>query len=93
MNYTIYCNEKLVIENLQYYKECNLKMKQLLAKSGLPHERCYELYMQNINSKGGMPDKDYTLRYFKEKCTNKNGDPGEIPDKNGKTQIDSRGPV
>ena len=72
MNYTIYCNEKLVIENLPYYKECNLKMKQLLAKSGLPHERCYELYMQNINSKGGMPDKDYTLRYFKEKCTNKN---------------------
>lgn len=68
MTYTIYCNEKLVVENLPYYKECNLKMKQLLAKSGLPYEQCYEMYMENINSKGGMPDKDYILQYFKEKC-------------------------
>lgn len=70
MYYDFYCNERMLIDHYSEYHEGNRMLKRLLAQSGMPADRCADLYLQKIdNSEGLHYDRYDVVRDFEDRST------------------------
>ena len=69
MLYTVYCNEQMVVDNLEKYKECNARIRNLLVRSGYEPDICADLYLDHMNTREGGITRKQAFDYFSEKYT------------------------
>ena len=70
MYYNFYCNEKLLIDHFQESGEGNRMLKRLLAQSGLPPDKCADIYLQKMDNREGLYyDRFDVIQDFAERST------------------------
>ena len=70
MYYNFYCNEKLLIDHFQEYGEGNRMLKRLLAQSGMPPDKCADIYLQKMDNREGLYyDRLDVIQDFAERST------------------------
>lgn len=71
---TFYCNEKLLLDNWNYYSESNLMLKNILVKSDYTISECADFYIKNMkNSKSVTYDRNHLMNMFSKKRRNHSG--------------------
>lgn len=62
---TFYCNESLLLNNWEYYKESNLMLKNLLRRTSLSPTDCATYYFEHMkNPQSVTYDRSYLIQMF-----------------------------
>lgn len=65
---TFYCNERMLLENWDYYHESNMTLKNLLMKTDMSPPECADFYYEHMKNRESVTyDRSYIISKFYNK--------------------------